>query len=227
MQRRTLLLVGGGAAAGILAWFLFGDAEEGGVLGDVRQAFNDALNGITRGARATSCPYNKTTGIVPCQPAELAAQVGEELDTYSLARAVSSEEGRSSDAVKALVAHAIKNEAARRGVSITHLVTSAKLPAHSGFYGTQRNIEKGTAGYDGSDRYCSTANDPYAGELAIARGVRDGSIPDLTGGANQFDRPSGESDPDRVARNRVNAGSELVTGLDDLLGDDLRFWRAS
>jgi hypothetical protein len=222
---RPAVLIGSGIAAGVLAWWFFGDDEEGGVLGDLRQAFNDALNGVTRGGRASNCPYDKTTGVVPCDPQQLADHAGEELETYSLGRALSSEEGRSSDAIKALVGHAIKNEADRRGVSITHLVTSAKLAAHAGHYGTQRNIEEGTDGYNASDRYCSTANDPYDGDLAIARGVLDGSIPDLTGGATQFDRPSGESDPERVAQNRINAGSELVPGLEDIVGDDLRFWR--
>lgn len=225
MERSTLLLIGAGAAAGAAAWWFWGDQEPGGVIGDLRQVFNDAIGGITRGARVTSCPYDKRTGVVPCAPAELAGQAGEDLETYSLARALSSEEGRSSDAVKALVAHAIRNEASRRGSSITGLVTRAKLAAHGGRYGTQRNIEEGTAGYNASDRYCSTAQDPYAGDVEIARGVLAGTIPDLTDGATQFDRPSGESDPDRVAQNRIDAGQELVTGLEDIVGGDLRFWR--
>jgi len=220
---RTYLIVG--IALGAVAWLLFGDRDAPGVIGDVRQLFNDALDGIIRGERATRCSYDKTTGVVPCDPTSLADQAGQSLEVYSLARAVASEEGRSSSAVKALVAHAINNEARRRGSSITALVTRAKLPAHNGMYGTQRNIEEGTAGYDGSDRYCSTAQDPYSGDLEIAAGVLDGTIPDLTGGATQFDRPSGESDPDRVAQNRMNAGSELVPGIEDLTGDDLRFWR--
>src|SRR5262245_28749412 len=146
MERGTMLLLGAGAAAGVVAWWFLGDPEPGGVIGDVRQVFTDAIGGITRGSRVTSCPYHKTTGVVPCSPATLAAAAGVELEAYSLARAISSEEAPSGDAVKALVAHAINNEARRRGSSITSLVTRAKVPAHSGSYGTQRNIEEGTPG---------------------------------------------------------------------------------
>lgn len=226
MERRTLLLVGAGAAAGLAAWWMFGDDEAGGVIGDVRQAFRDAINGITQGARLTRCPYDKSTGVAPCDPEALAAQAGLDLETYALARMIASEEGNSSREVQALVAHAVKNAADAAGTTIAAKLLRAKLPSHSGYFGTQRNIEEGTAGYNGSDRFASTATDPYEGHAAVAAGVLDGTIPDLTGGATQFDRTGGESDPDRVAQNRINAGSELVTGLDDITGiGDLRFWR--
>jgi len=215
------------AVAGAAVWFLYGDSEDGGVVGDVRQLFLDAVSGIVRGARVTVCPYDKTTGVVPCDPHQLAAQAGVDDETYALARGISSEEGSSSATTKAVVAWAIKNEAARRGSSIFALVTHAKLSAHSGRYGTQRNIEEGTAGYNGSDRYISTAQDPYTGDIEIASGVLAGTIPDVTEGANQFDRPSGEKDPDAVAAKRVAGGSELVDDLDDLVDGDLRLWRVA
>lgn len=224
---RTTTIVGLAALAGVALWFLYGKTEPGGVVGDVRQVFLDAVGGITRGARVTRCPYDKDTGLVPCDPHQLAAQAGVSDEVYALARAVSSEEGGSTNTTKAIVAWAIKNEAARRGSSVFSLVTHAKLPSHSGVYGTQRNIEQGTAGYNGSDRYCSTAQDPYDDDIAVATGVLDGTIPDVTGGANQFDRPSGESNPDAVAAKRTAAGSEQVLGIDDLVDGDLRLWRIS
>jgi hypothetical protein len=220
---KTALWFGG--AAGFLAWLLLGDQEAGGVVGDVRQLFRDAINGITQGRRLTRCSYDKTTGVVPCDPEQLAAEAGLDLETYALARVIASEEGNSSRETQALVAHAIRNGAAQSGTTIAAKLLRAKVPSHNGSFGTQRNIEQGTDGYNGSDRYASTATDPYEGHAAVARGVLDGTIPDLTGGATQFDRISGLSDPDRVARNREAAGSELVPGLDDLVGGDLRFWR--
>jgi hypothetical protein len=223
VKARTVVILA--ALAGVALWFLYGDSEEGGVVGDVRQMFLDAVSGVVRGARVTRCPYDKTTGVAPCDPHQLAAQAGVDDETYALARGISSEEGTSGASTKAAVAWAIKNEAARRGSSIFALVTHAKLAAHSGFYGTQRNIEEGTAGYNGSDRFISTAQDPYDGDITIASGVLDGTIPDVTGGANQFDRPSGEANPDQVAANRVAAGSEQVQGISDLVDGDLRFWR--
>ena len=214
-----------GAAAGVLAWYLLGDPEEGGVLGDVRQTFRDALNGVTQGRRLTRCPYDKTTGVAPCDPGELAAAAGLDLETYALARMLASEEGNSTPEVQALVAHAVVNEARAAGKSISAKLLKAKLATHSGFFGTQRNIEKGTDGYDGSDRFASTATDPYEGHAVVAAGVLLGTIPDLTGGARRFDRTGGETDPDRVARNRRAEGFEIINGLEDVPGiGDLRFW---
>lgn len=225
MSTRIVVILA--ALGGVALWFLYGDTEPGGVVGDVRQMFLDAVSGVVRGARVTKCPYDKTTGVVPCDPRQLAAQAAVDDETYALARGISSEEGTSSASTKAAVAWAIKNEAARRGSSIFALVTHAKLPSHSGKYGTQRNIEEGTDGYNASDRYISTAQDPYDGDITVASGVLDGTIPDVTSGANQFDRPSGEANPDAVAASRTAAGSELVTGIDDLVDGDLRFWRVS
>jgi hypothetical protein len=215
-----------GFGLGVAAWWFFGDDEAGGVIGDVRQAFRDAINGITQGKRLTRCPYDKTTGVARCDPAALAAEAGTDLETYALARMIASEEGNSSVEVQALVAHAVVNAARASGKSIAAKLLKAKEPSHSGYFGTQRNIEQGTDGYNGSDRFASTATDPYEGHLAIAAGVRSGAIPDITGGATQFDRTGGESDPDRVAQNRIDAGQELVPELSDIDGiGDLRFWR--
>lgn len=226
MERKTL--IGLGVVAGFAAWWMLGDDEAGGVVGDARQIFRDAINGITQGKRLTRCPYDKTTGVAPCDPAELAAQAGLDLDTYALARMIASEEGNSSREVQALVAHAIVNAARAGGKSISAKLLRAKLPSHNGFFGTQRNIEKGTEGYDGSDRFASTATDPYEGHAAVALGVLGGTIPDLTGGAERFDRTGGLKDPDRVAANREAEGFAVVDGLEDIPGiGDLRFWRSA
>lgn len=224
-MRRLYWIVGAGAVAGGLAWWFFGDPEPAGVFGDVRQTFLDAINAITQGRRLTSCSYNKTTGVAPCSPQSLADSAGLDLETYALARVIASEEGNSSTATQALVAHAVKNHAAAAGKSIASVLLAAKNPAHSGYFGTQADLETTTSsGRHPSDRYASTATDPYEGHAAVAAGVLDGTIPDLTGGADQFDRPSGEANPDQVAANRVASGSELADVPDVGQGDDIRFW---
>lgn len=235
---RARWLIAAGAALGVLAWWFLGDDDEAGVLGDVRQVFRDAIGAIAEGRRLTHCPYDKTTGIVPCDPAALAEQMGATLDEAALARNIASEQGGSSAAAQALVAHATKNEAARRGLSIFALLTQtvSKYEAqntvrHSGMFGTQANLEVWVTNKDGkrvhpSDRYATTSQDAYEGHLAIARGVISGTVPDLTGGANQYDNPSGVSDPEALAAKREAAGSERVD-LSDLGLDigDLEFWK--
>lgn len=239
---RTWVAVGAGL--GIALWWWLGDDEAGGVLGDVRQVFRDALAGIVQGARLTHAPYDKTTGIAPGDPEALAAAAGATLEEYALARNIASEEGNSSAQVQAVVGHATRNAAAAAGKSIASLLLAAaskysqpgagwegqNTVPHSGRFGTQANLEVLVTRKDGkkvhpSDRYASTAQDPYEGHLAVARGVLDGSIPDVTGGATQYDRPSGENDPDAVAAKREREGKELVD-LGDIEGlGDLRFWR--
>jgi hypothetical protein len=215
------------AAAGVAAWWIFGQRDPGGLVGDLAQQLNDALNAIVKGDRLTHAPYDKTTGVVPGAPEDLAAEAQLDVDAYSLARMIASEEGRSNNSIKAAVAWAVANRAASSGRGVTGLLTHARLPAHSGSYGTQRNIEEGTAGYNGSDRYASTASDPYEGDGVIAAAVASGQLPDPTGGAEYFDRP-GSEDAEKVAANRAAAGLVLadVVGV-DRDADGIRFWRTA
>lgn len=228
MERRTAYLVAGGAALGLAAWWLAVQYELAGLPGEAAQLVNDALNAIVKGDRLTRAPYDKETGVVPGAPSELAAAAGLDVETYSLARLIASEEGRSSNTIKAAVAWAVVNHATQVGKTITDLLTGAKVAAHRGAYGTQRNIDAGEGGGPSgpSDRYASTANDPYDGDAQIAAAVLSGSIADITHGADQFDRPDGERDPDAVAADRVASGSELaaVDGIDPDV-DGIRFWR--
>ncbi len=201
-----------GLLAGVLfiVWALSRDDGDGAtVIDKLGDGAMDLLNGIIRGNRVTNAPYSKITGAVNISPADLASQAGVDVDTYSLARMISSEEGRSSNAVKAAVGWAAMNHANSSGKSITDVLTTNKN--HPGLYGTQVG------------GYASTANDPYEGDIAIAQGILTGTISDMTGGADQFDRPSGEADPDAVAANRVASGSHEVTvsGIDD---GGIRFW---
>lgn len=217
----ALVLVGLGLVA---AWWYFGPDEEGGLLGTVRQLIDDGVDLVTRGQRLTSAPYDTTTGVVPGNPQDLADQTTYDLETYSLARAISSEEGRANDDTKLAIGWAIKNRADASSGSITSLVTHAKEPTHSGFYGTQRNIDSNTAGYNGSDRYCSTGNDPYDGDAQIALAIQNGTLPDPTGGAVYFDRSAQDDNAAQVAANRTAAGLVLAAVGGDV-DPAIEFWR--
>lgn len=222
---RALYWYIGGAVAGGVAWWLFGDPEPDGVVGDIRQTFLDAVNGITQGARLTRAPYDKTTGVVPGDPQALADLAGATLDEYALARNIASEHPNSSAALQALLAHATVNAAAAAGRSVAQQLLHATNPAHSGRFGTQRDIDPASSRQGKSDRYASTAQDPYEGHLAVARGVLDGSIPDLSGGATNYDDISGLSDPAGLQAKREAAGLERVPGLEDIIGSDFELWR--
>jgi hypothetical protein len=227
VERRTAYLLAGGTVLGLGAFWLASSDELGGVAGEAAQAVNDALNAIVKGSRLTHAPYDKTTGVVPGDPEDLAAAAGLDVETNSLARLISSEEGRSSNAVKLAVAWAVQNHALRLGKTITALLTRANEPTHAGYYGTQKNIDAATSGYGRSDRYASTALDPYEGDAAIAKAVTSMAIDDPTGGAEYFDRPAGEN-AEKVAANRAADGLVLadVAGVDPD-ADGIRFWRAA
>lgn len=216
--------------AALLAWWLFAGAPQGSDDEDDDSIVSDLLNTITRGARLTNASYDHATGVVSADPAELAAQMGATLDECALARMLSSEEGRSDNTTKAAVAWVACNNAQHSGKSVAALLLHATEPAHSGRFGTFKNIDKSSPRYgedshgrpNVADRYASTALDPYEGDLDLARAVLNGSIADMTSGAIQFDRPAGETNPDAVAAKRYAAGRTLV----EVPGADpgLRFW---
>ena len=205
----TALIFGGLAGVLFIVWALSRDDGEGATIPDkLGDGAMDVLNAILRGKRVTNAPYSKTTGGVNVSPQDLADQAGVDIEVYSLARMISSEEGRSSNTIKAAVGWAAVNHAQSAGKTLTALLTTNTH--HQGLYGTQVG------------GYASTANDPYEGDIAIANGILNGDIPDMTGGADQFDRPSGE-DASKVAANRIASGSHevMVPGIDDT---DIRFW---
>lgn len=220
-ESKALLWAG---VAVIGAWWIFGSDEEAGLLGQARQLIDAGVDLVTRGQRLTRAPYDTSTGIVPGNPQALADSTTYDLETYALARAISSEEGRANAATKLAVGWAIKNRANASSGSVASLVLKAKDPTHSGYFGTQRNIDPSSTGYGGSDRYCSTANDPYEGDAQIAFAIQTGTLPDPTGGAQYFDRSASDDNPEQVAENRAADGLVLA----DVAGDvdsGLRFWR--
>lgn len=201
-----------------LAW-LFYDGD-----GDPLDGIRAALDRITRGARLTRAPYDHETGVVPGDPAELAQEAGLSEDANALARMISSEDGSADNLVKAAICWATINYAAQKGESVSQLLLRAKYPPHSGHFGTFKNIEEGTPGYGGADRYASTALDPYDGDGQIAAGCLDGSIADPSGGkATHYDNPGAEKDPDHIAQIRAGEGLQPVpiAGIDPTY---IRFW---
>jgi len=192
----------------------------------------DPIDGVTqivdefvyqRGARLTHATYG-TDGVVRADPDQLAALAGVDLNVYAHARCLSSEEGNSPVEIKIAVAWAMWNEANRRGVDMAALMLHARNAMHSGYFGTQKDIDPDSSNRGKSDRYASTALDPYQGDVDICLRVQAGTLPDPTGGAQQFDRPAGESDPAHIAENRIASGAAQV----DVPGVDpnvIRFWR--
>jgi len=199
----------------LVALFLLGD-------GNPVEGVTVILDGIARGQRLTTATYG-SDGVVNADPQGLADLAGaSSLDAYALARMISSEEGKADNTTKAAVAWAAVNHAAKIGKTISQVLLSAHNSNHNGFFGTQRDIDQDSPDFDKSDRYASTALDPYQGDLDIAEGVLSGDIADLTGGAVQFDRPASEKNPTAVAASRVKEGKTEFhpPGVDP----GLRFW---
>jgi hypothetical protein len=181
-----------------------------------------AIAQLTRGARLTHSPAD-STGLVDAAPEDLADEAGLSLEAYSAARMLSSEEGQTDPTTQAAIVWCLINEASRRGTSITSLLTRAKNPRNAGYYGSQKDKDPDSDNLGNSDRYASTALDPYERDGQIAEQCLSGAIPDMTGGATNFDRPAGEKHPETVAANRVKAGLALVAV--DGAAEGLRFWR--
>lgn len=166
-------------AVGFLAWWQrdtlvqAGDAAVGFVV-DLTQ----------RGDKLTDTSTN-VDGNIAEEPQDLANAASDvlgfqaDLDTYSAARMVRSEEGSLSPDVRALLVHvAINDAAALGGWTLTHLMTYSTNPDNNGIYGAQY----------GQRRY-STAQDPYTQDYGIAQQViasRAAGGADPTRGATKF-----------------------------------------
>lgn len=145
------------------------------------------------------------------------------LPAFVLATMIASEQGSDSPYVKGAVANAALNQAAVSGVDVVRLLTRGA----------------GTLGKFGSQqgRFASTALAPTEEDLLVAEAVLDGRLPDVTGGAVQFDSPRAQRElvargeagyddaPDEVAARRIRKGKEVfyLPGVDP---DHLRFWRS-
>lgn len=180
-----------------------------------------AINEASRGARLTYSPAD-ASGLVNDDPQDLANESGYSLEVYAVGRMLSSEEGRSDANTQAAIVHATINQAAKSGKGLADLLLAAKNPRNRFHFGSQKDKDPNSANVGNSDRYASTALDPYERDCRLVQECMDGTIPDFTGGATNYDRPAGESNPDKIAANRRSSGLELV----DVPGADpgLRFW---
>ncbi len=118
-------------------------------------------------------------GIVTDDPQVLASSAGTDLDTYSIARCIASEDSAANETTKIAVGWAIKNAAsARRRTVSEHLLRG---DYKSGLFG------------HGGGRDAATHRDPHEGDLRIAKLVALNKVPDPTGGATQWDHPHAQN----------------------------------
>jgi hypothetical protein len=142
-----------------------------------------AIDLTTRGQRLTET-YLNVDASIPEEPQDLANAAAQvvgrpvDVDAYSAARMVRSEEGSLSPEVRALLVHVALNDArALGGWTLTHLMTYSTNSDVSGLYGHQ------------ATRRYSTALDPYEQDLGVAEQViaqRAAGGDDPTGGATKF-----------------------------------------
>lgn len=203
---------------GLLTWKGDGDPVDG---------VEDLYASITgRGARLTHATYDSDAGVVTDDPETLAQTAGLSDEQHALARCVSSEEGGSPTNIKVAVCWAIINYAAKQGKTISDLLTHATEPTHSGHFGSYKNVDASSATNGKPDRYASTRLDAYTDDGQIASSCLDGTFPDPTGGAIQFDRPGGEKNPDYTATKREAAGL-VVADVDGIDSSVIRFWKGA
>jgi hypothetical protein len=209
----------------ILAWLAF--QGDGNPIAGVEDIGEDLYASITgRGSRLTHGTYDSTTGVITDDPDTLATTAGLTDEQYALARCLSSEEGNSSNAIKVAVCWAVINYCAKQGKTISDELTHATEPTHSGHFGSYKNVDAASSTNGKPDRYASTKLDPYTDDGQIASSCLDGTFPDPTGGAIQFDRPGGEKNPDYTATKREAAGL-VVADVDGVDATVIRFWKGA
>lgn len=138
-----------------------------------------AIGAVVKGARVgnKSSPNPTAPTEIGQDPSALAASAGLDLDTYTLARVISSEEGNSPLAHQLAIACATKNLADRYGGGIFDVCTDGSFGKQSGGVGS---------------RPVSTWEDPYEGHVAIAQAVLSGATGDITQGAYQWVAPKAQ-----------------------------------
>ena len=184
-----------------------------------------ALLSLWRRKEPVTAMTELVTGIIKELPAEEAARKSVDIDCLSLARSMQSEE--SGEQARLAVGYAVKRHAARKGMSITKLVTfPSHFPEVNGHYSQQRYA-----------KYCSTFQTPTTHTLELAQSVQAGEADDPSQGAEQWDNPilqhalafahpydpethHGYKTPDEIAADREAAGYKPVA----VEGTTTRFW---
>jgi hypothetical protein len=146
-----------------------------------------------RGSRVGTRTAVDDLGVVPDSPATLAASAALDIDTYALARMLSSENGNDPAIYKVAIGWAAVNRAGGRGIA------EVLLSGHGDTYGhfARQNARYRTGALDAdgepatahAGKYASTALDPREDDVAIGKAILAGEIPDPTGGATNFFSP--------------------------------------
>lgn len=177
---------------GTVAQFLIGEITKGSRVGDASTWNDTAQSEIAE------------------NPDDLATSANLDLQTYTLARIISSEEG---------------NAPVLYWVAVGWVAVNNSLGGDVFSYATD-----GSFGRQGTGRPVSTAVDPYEGHVSTAKAILAGAVADPTGGAKFFIAPKAQDalharDPntykafDTVNASRLAAGLKLVTpdGIDPKL----------
>jgi len=164
-----------------------------------------AIGAIVKGSHvgAYSSPNPTAPNEIGQNPADLAASANLDLDTYTLARVISSEEGNSPVAHQLAIACATKNLADKYGAGIFDIACDGSFGKQSGGVGS---------------RPVSTWTDPYQGHVEIAKAVLSGAAGDVTGGAYQWVAPRAQDalharDPDKYKSFAAVNAERLQGGL--------------
>ena len=167
-----------------------------------------------------------TRKIVKETPSELVAKASQVLgrkiaiDDFILATIIASEADASyTPYMRAAIGNAVVNHQNAGGHSLFEIL---KNP--DGVFADQLG-----------GNYVATANPPTEEDLLIAEAVRDGRLPDTTGGAVEFDSPraqralvnqgiySADNGPEAVAARRMKGG-KVPFYLPNVSPDEIRFW---
>lgn len=171
--------------------------------------------------------FNIVNDVVSESPSYVASVLSQKLGrtisltTAALATMLASEVGSGPQLAKIGTAHAVLNKAKRDGVSPFAVLSP------DGRFASQGTPSHG---------YISTARPPSKADVLLAEAILAGRYKDPTGGALQFDSPSGQrkaiaaglasykSTPEILAADRISAGM-IEINLPGVSPDYLRFWR--
>lgn len=167
-----------------------------------------------------------TRKIVKETPSELTAAAGRALgrgvvlDDFILATIIASEaDAAYTPYMRAAIGNTVMNHQKAGGHSLFEILKSP-----DGVFADQLG-----------GNYVSTANAPTEEDLLLAEAVRDGRLPDTTGGAIEFDSPraqralvnqgiySADNGPEAVAARRMKGG-KVPFYLPNVNPDEIRFW---
>lgn len=161
-----------------------------------------------RGKRVGPHAPVNTLGVVPDDPEALADAAGLPLNTYALARMISSEEGTSPALIKIAVGWAAWNA---HGDRIADVLTMGHGDAAGHFKDQSYQWTSAPGETSRAAVYASTRFDPYEDDVQIASAIVAGAIADPTGGATNFFRPG--------LQDKLYARGDVTRDADSVVAD--------